>query len=226
MTQQTLKAVFFDLDGTLLDTAPDFVNTLNVLAIEYNITPVTEDQVRQTVSHGARALTTLLFAVNETDDRFETYRQRLLTVYGEQMGKHCQLFPGIEALLINLEQQQLHWGIITNKPWQFTEDLVKQLHLPSTPAVVIAPEHVKRAKPDPEALLLACDTVGCLPQETIYIGDHKRDIDCGIGAGSETIAVNFGYIHDDDDIYQWQAHHIAQQPQDIWPIIQQRLQTS
>jgi phosphoglycolate phosphatase len=100
---------------------------------------------------------------------------------------------------------------------------VDNLILPVRPNLLICPDHVSKTKPDPEPLLLACNKVGCLPSEAMYIGDHKRDIDCGINAGSPTIAVSFGYIHKDDDIQSWQADYIAHHANDIWPIIQRYL---
>ncbi|MGH1440746.1 MAG: HAD family hydrolase [Cellvibrionaceae bacterium] len=217
------KAIFFDLDGTLLDTAPDFVVTLNQLADEYQTPRISEGDIRQTVSDGARALTTLLFQLNVGDDGFEERRQRLLDIYFEHMGKHCVLFDGMQTLIEHIRNEKLFWGIITNKPYRFAESIVDNLQLAARPNLLICPDHVKKAKPDPEALILACNKVGCNTHEAVYIGDHKRDIDCGISAGSKTIAVSFGYIHQDDNITQWGADHIAHHSNDIWPIIQQYL---
>lgn len=217
------KAIFFDLDGTLLDTAPDFVVTLNQLADEYKVARISEDRIRQTVSDGARALTSLLFKLNVEDNGFEERRQRLLDIYFEHMGKHCALFEGMQTLIENIKNEKLFWGIITNKPYRFAESIVDNLQLAARPNLLICPDHVKKAKPDPEALILACNKVGCNTQEAIYIGDHKRDIDCGISAGSKTIAVSFGYIHPEDDITQWNADHIAHHSAEIWPIVKHYL---
>jgi len=216
----TIKAVFFDLDGTLLDSAPDFFIAMHQLTDEYQQARVSEDAIRATVSDGARALTTLAFDMSVDDLGFSERHQRLLELYYKQMGKHCVLFPGMKKLLNQLKNQQLWWGIITNKPSRFTDPILEKLDLATPPNLVLCPDHVKQPKPHPEALLLACNKVGCLPEEAIYIGDHKRDIDCGSAAGSPTIAVSFGYIKADDDISQWNADHIAEQVDDIWPIIQ------
>ncbi|MGH1486431.1 MAG: HAD-IA family hydrolase [Cellvibrionaceae bacterium] len=215
----SIKAVFFDLDGTLLDTAPDFLVTMQQLTDEYNAPRISNAKIRQTVSDGARALTTLAFQLTEKEDGFEERRQRLLDIYYQHMGKHCVLFDGMEALLQQIKNQQLFWGIITNKPYRFSEPIVDNLNLPNRPNLLICPDHVSKTKPDAEPLILACNKVGCKPEEAIYIGDHKRDIDCGINAGSKTIAVSFGYIHEDDKIEEWQADHIAEHADDIWPII-------
>ncbi len=215
-----IKAVFFDLDGTLLDSAPDFFIAMHQLMDEYQLPHADEAAIRATVSDGARALTTLAFNLSVNDLGFSERLQRLLDIYYEHMGKHCVLFAGMEKLLKQLKTEQLWWGIITNKPSRFTDPILERLDLATPPNLVLCPDHVAHAKPHPEALLLACNKVGCLPEEAIYIGDHKRDIDCGIAAGSPTIAVSFGYIKPDDDISQWGADHIAHHADDIWPIIQ------
>jgi len=219
----TIKAVFFDLDGTLLDTAPDFVLTLNQLADEYNIARCSEEKIRETVSNGARALTSLLFGIEDSAEGFEERKLRLLDIYFEQMGKHCLLYEGMTPLLEQLHKHELYWGIITNKPCRFTKPIIDQLTFPTRPNVVLCPDHVTHAKPDPEALLLACTQTHCQPSEVIYIGDHKRDIDCGISAGSKTIAAGFGYIEQEDNIEQWGANHIVQHASEIWPIVSSHL---
>lgn len=220
----TLEAILFDLDGTLLDSAPDFVATLDQLAEEFQLDNISEKLIRQTVSNGARALTTLLFGLTETDPAFVARRQRLLDVYAQYLGVHSDVYPGVIELLQCLERHDLRWGVITNKPERFAKPIMAQLHLPTPPQVLICPDHVVYTKPDPEPLLLACQHLHCSPKDVIYIGDHQRDIDCGKGAGCETIAAAYGYLHPDDDIHQWLADHVVDHPSDIWPIIKKRLQ--
>lgn len=219
----TVKAVFFDLDGTLLDSAPDFVKTLNRLSDEYNIAPVSAAKIYETVSNGARALTTLAFGLNDGDQGFEERRLRLLDIYFEEMGKNCRLYDGMTALLEQLKEHNLYWGVITNKPLRFTQPILDILEFPTRPDVVLCPDHVTHAKPSPESLILACEQTKCKPYEVIYIGDHKRDIDCGISAGSRTIAAGFGYIEQEDNIEHWNADYIVQHADEIWPIIKSNL---
>jgi phosphoglycolate phosphatase len=219
----TLKAVFFDLDGTLLDSAPDFVHTLHQLSDEYNITRVSEAKIYETVSNGARALTTLAFGLKDGEQGFEERRLRLLDIYFEEMGKNCRLYDGITRLLEQLKEYNLYWGVITNKPLRFTQPILDILEFPARPDVVLCPDHVTHAKPNPEALQLACKQTSCKPSEVIYIGDHKRDIDCGISAGSKTIAAGFGYIEQEDNIEHWNADYIVQHADEIWPIIKSHL---
>jgi len=214
-----IKAVLFDLDGTLLDTAPDFVHTINQLAKEYNIDAPQPDAIRQQVSNGARALVKLLFSLNEGDDGFEERRQRLFDIYEATMGKHCVLFDGMEVLLDNIVSNTLSWGVITNKPVRFAKPIVDNLSLVHPPALLLCPDHVKQAKPDPEAMFMACEQLQCEPHEVIYIGDHLRDIECGRNAGTKTVAVSFGYITPEDNIERWQADCIAHNTDDIWNYI-------
>jgi 2-phosphoglycolate phosphatase len=216
----SLKAVFFDLDGTLLDSAPDFFVAMHQLMDEYQQPRVDEASIRATVSDGGRALTTLGFGLDVGDDGFDERHQRLLDIYAEHMGQHCVLFPGIDTLIRQLKSASLFWGIITNKPARFTDPIVASMTLPAHPHLVICPDHVSNTKPDPEALILACNKVGCTPAEAIYVGDHQRDIDCGIRAGSPTIAVTFGYTKTDDDILSWNADYIAHNSEDIWAAVQ------
>jgi phosphoglycolate phosphatase len=126
----------------------------------------------------------------------------------------------MDALIIHLKNANLFWGIIPHKPSRFTDPILATISLPAHPNLVICPAHVRKAKPDPEALILACNKVGCTPEEAIYVGDHQRDIDCGIRAGSPTIAVTFGYTKDDDDIPSWNADYIAHNSEDIWSAVQ------
>ncbi|MFT6791207.1 MAG: 2-phosphoglycolate phosphatase [Cellvibrionaceae bacterium] len=217
-----LKAVFFDLDGTLVDTATDFVLTLKQLANEYGVEQIGSDKIRQTVSNGAHALTTLLFGLNEGQEGFEERRQRLLEIYRTQAGSNCKLFEGMSSLLVKIREHQLHWGIVTNKPLLFSELIVDALDLPQAPDILICPEHVRRTKPDPEALWLSCAKINCKPQDVIYVGDHQRDIECGNRAGCETIAVSFGYIPSGTDIEAWGANHTVHHSDEIWPILQAR----
>jgi phosphoglycolate phosphatase len=219
----SVKAVFFDLDGTLMDTAPDFIDTLNQLCDEYHIDRIPEKKIRQTVSDGARALTTLALQLEEDAPGFEEGKQRLLSIYDDKMGNGSMLFDGMELIIQAIDKHRLDWGIVTNKPSRFADFIVSKAAMPSQPKLLLCPDHVSKPKPDPEVLLLACDKVGCHPREAIYIGDHKRDIDCGNDAGCITIAAAFGYIHENDDFNKWNADFIANKVQDILPIIETHL---
>ncbi|TQV84202.1 HAD-IA family hydrolase [Exilibacterium tricleocarpae] len=214
----TLKAVLFDLDGTLLDTAPDFVVTLNQLLAQEGRAPLPAERIRATVSEGARALVTLGFELTETDSDFEPLRQRLLAIYRDNLAVHTRLFDGIAPLLQQCTARDLAWGIVTNKPDAYTQPLLQALAL--APGVTVCPDHVSQTKPDPEPLLLACTRLNCDTGDAIYIGDHVRDIECGRRAGMPTIAAAYGYLADTGAASQWDADHIAHSATELWPIIE------
>lgn len=216
----TLRAVFFDLDGTLLDTAPDLAKALNKLLLAKQRPALDFDAVRRVVSNGANAMLELAFDSRPGDLGFDALREALLNYYLEDLAGDTQPFAGIETLLNNITQCGLSWGIVTNKPWPYTEPLMQQFEFASHPATIVCPEHVKERKPAPDALYHACDTVGCRPSEAIYVGDHERDILCGINAGMPTVAVGYGYIASDDHHERWNATHSVKYAKEIWPIVQ------
>ncbi|QEI14175.1 HAD-IA family hydrolase [Cellvibrio japonicus] len=213
----------FDLDGTLLDTAPDFVVVVNQLLLEQQRPVLPDATIRAGVSNGSKALIRLAFGIDESNTDFEPLRQRLLTLYLQHIAVHTKPFPGIEPLLEKIAEHQLAWGIATNKPEAYTTPLMDALNIRPAPASVICPEHVQRSKPDPESMFLAGKHLGCEPQQIIFIGDHKRDIDCGRDAGSITIAAAYGYVDEGDDPTQWNADYCVNHADEIWPIIQQYL---
>jgi phosphoglycolate phosphatase len=216
-----MKAVLFDLDGTLFDTAPDFIVVLNQLRTEEQLPPLPDASIRAVVSNGARALITLGFGVDEGDAGFEHLRKRLLELYLNHLAEKTVLFPGIETLLNQLAAANIAWGIVTNKPLAYTAPLMRAYtHLPA-PGAVICPDHVVNRKPDPEPVLLACAQIGCHPQEAIYVGDHERDIAAGRAAGMPTIACRYGYINGDEDPADWNADYLVDSAEEIWPLLQQ-----
>ena len=144
----SIECVLFDLDGTLIDTAPDFVKTLNRLTAENNRPPVTDLRVQQTVSDGARALVKLGFGIEEHDDRFAALNQRLLDLYLEQLSDtEATLYPGLACLLEKLEAAGIPWGIVTNKPEIYSRQLLDKLNLLTRCGVLVCPDHVSERKP-------------------------------------------------------------------------------
>lgn len=216
----SLRAVFFDLDGTLLDTAPDLANALNRLLISESQAPLTEQHVREVVSAGAYAMLKLAFNVERDDPQTASLRQRLLDFYLQDLSTHTRAFDGIETLIENLHQADIDWGIVTNKPEAYATPLMERFTFARRPLCVLCPEHVTHPKPHGEPLELACQHAKCAVNEAIYIGDHQRDIQSGINAGMKTIAVNYGYIPNGETAHQWQADYVAETGHDIWPIIE------
>ncbi|WOJ95250.1 HAD-IA family hydrolase [Congregibacter variabilis] len=208
-----LRGVIFDLDGTLIDTADDFIPVVQQLRAECGHPPMAAPRIRASVSNGSRALVALALDLSDKDPDFEVYRQRLLTLYSEVLGCHSALYPGVSALLKQLEDKGIAWGIATNKPREYTLPLLAKLGL--TPASVVCPDDVTHAKPHPESLEKGCRELRCEISEAVYLGDHLRDIQAGQRAGMFTIAAAYGYIETGDSAHNWGADLVAQRSEDL-----------
>ena len=204
-----LRSVLFDLDGTLLDTAPDFATVMNLLLAENDRGPMAYDAVRRTVSNGARALIRQAFGIAEDDPGFEALRLRLLELYDRHLVVDTVPFPGIIELLEELGRRGIFWGVVTNKPSWLAAPLMARVALRPELGVLVCPDHVARTKPDPEPLLLACRKLGCAVEESIYVGDHRRDIEAGRQAGMSTIAATYGYLDEGELASDWNADYYA-----------------
>lgn len=211
-----LAAVLFDLDGTLLDTAPDFRAVLHNLCADQGVVPPGDSEILATVSSGARALVELAFGVAPGAQGFDTLLQALLNRYMAQLQKtRSVLFPDMDRLLSTLEQNSISWGVVTNKPERFSIPLLQILALDTRCSVLICPDHVSQSKPHPEPLLLACDRLACAPGHAVYIGDHPRDIEAGNAADMHTIAAAYGYLPLHPPVGEWGANHISSSVADI-----------
>ncbi len=215
-----LQAVLFDLDGTLLDTAPDFAKVLNLMRRRRQQADIPYADVRATVSDGARALVTLAFGLEEGDTGFEELREELLELYSEHLADESRLFPGMDRVLTTLEARGIHWGIVTNKPHDYTAPLLQRLQLDTRCGVAICPDHVENRKPNPESIYLACQRLGCDAEHTVYVGDHRRDIEAGRNAGTTTVACNYGYIHADDPPASWQPDYVIDRADQLLDILE------
>lgn len=217
----TIKAVFFDLDGTLLDTSHDLANALNKLRRQHGLPELAYEKIRNEVSNGAGALIKLGFGANLTEDELAVFREGLLAYYLANIAIHTQPFPGIEDLLKTLQENNISWGVVTNKPAQYTAALLDQLTFHYPPVAIVSPEHVGVSKPDPAPLLHACELASCNIEDAIYIGDHLRDIECGQNAGMDTIAVGYGFMSKPNEHMSWNATYHVNHASEIWPIINQ-----
>ena len=210
------QAVLFDLDGTLVDTAPDFVRVLNNMRVKYGRSALTSEQIRPAVSAGARAMVGVGFPEYELESsEFAKLRQEFLDAYGADICQESQLFLGLDTLLKSLETNEIPWGVVTNKPRIYSEALLLALNLTQRCAVLVCPDDVSQTKPHPEPMYLACKQLNVDPIQTVYIGDHLRDIQAGNNAQMTTIAVGFGYIVEGEDINDWQANLCVQTVDDL-----------
>lgn len=219
MNQQP-STVLFDLDGTLIDTAPDFIRCLNLLRVDHGMEPLPPETIRRSVSNGARAMVRVGFGLEPEHPDYLEKHTAFLDLYEEGVAVETRLFGGMDTILRNLESRDIPWGIVTNKPVRFAAPLVAALGLAKRCAVVICPDHVTHRKPHPEALQLACRHIGADPAKGIYVGDHERDIEAGRNAGMTTIAVRYGYIEEPETVDLWQADLIADTVQDLAKLLQ------
>lgn len=201
--------VLFDLDGTLLDTAPDFMAVLMAMTAQHDVPEPLISTIYSTVSSGARALVEACFGLVPDQDGFQPLLEELLEHYAEQIIRsEAKLYPGLDDVLTDLETRDIQWGVVTNKPERFSVPLMHALGLEQRCSVLICPDHVTRSKPDPEGLLLAARKVGSDPAQSIYVGDHPRDITAGLLAGMHTVAAAYGYLPPEPPIDTWGAHHV------------------
>lgn len=211
----TLKAVLFDLDGTLLDTAPDLAYALNSLLISQQRQPLPFAQIRAVASHGSKGLLKLGFNITEAAAEFDTLKTQLLTIYHQNIARQTRVFNGINQVLTCLKEQALPWGIVTNKPAWLTEPLLQAISFDTAPACIVSGDTVSRAKPFPDSLLYACNLIDCAADECLYIGDAERDIQAGKNAGMQTLVALYGYLAADDKPLQWQANGTVETPEEI-----------
>lgn len=209
-----LKAIFFDLDGTLLDTAPDMIAALNALRAEHELAPADYGAARAQVSNGAAGLLKLGFE-HLDDAAREALRSPYLDRYASNLAVGTAPFPGMLDVLDALDAVGLPWGVVTNKPAFLTEPLLDALDLAARCAVTISGDTLARRKPHPEPLLHAAGSLGLSSAQTMYVGDAPRDIEAGRSAGMITVAVTYGYHGPEEDPGNWGADHTVATPGEL-----------
>lgn len=205
------KGLLFDLDGTLLDTAPDFISALNIQLARHNFDPLPDSAIRTSVTNGSAGLIQAAFNIDPGHSDFETLREEFLELYFANLADQTALFAGLQLVLDECRSREIPWGVVTNKPWRYTESAMVQLGLMESAATVICPDHVQQTKPHPEPILLACSELSLAPGDCIYVGDHVRDIQAGRAAGTRNIAAAWGYIEQHENIASWQADWIVEE---------------
>jgi 2-phosphoglycolate phosphatase len=215
------RAILFDLDGTLADTAPDLAGAMNRLRIERGLPPTPYEQLRPVASAGARGLIGAAFGLKAGDEGYEELRVAFLDNYAGALAVESRLFDGVPALLGTLLDHGLVWGIVTNKAARFTDPLVPQIGLGEARCVVSG-DTTPHSKPHPEPLLEAARRLGLAPQECWYVGDDLRDIQAGHAAGMTTIAAAWGYCGNVEPMI-WGADAIAETPLQVFDLIREKL---
>jgi len=210
-----IEAVLFDLDGTLIDTAPDMGRALNNLLIEENLPTIPLETIRPFVSQGGLVLTRLGFSEHVDESEIESLRLRFLDHYHAIIADDSVLFENFEQVLGSLEQRGIPWGIVTNKPEWLTTPLLEQMDLGQRAAVVICGDTLEQRKPHPLPLIVAAETIGIDCESCVYVGDDARDIVAGKAANMKTLVAAYGYIEPDTDITSWQAGGVIEHPLDL-----------
>ncbi|WP_227538192.1 HAD family hydrolase [Marinobacter vulgaris] len=214
------STVLFDLDGTLIDTAPDFIRCLNELRRAHGLPELPAPHIRRSVSNGARAMIRVGFGLEPDHPDYPEKHTAFLDLYEAGVAVETTLFEGVDSILKSLEARGIPWGIVTNKPVRFAAPLIQALGLAERCSTLVCPDHVVNRKPHPEAILLACREVGADPGTGVYVGDHERDIEAGRNAGMKTIAVRYGYIEQPETVDLWQADIVADTVGDLAKLLQ------
>jgi 2-phosphoglycolate phosphatase len=209
-----LRAVLFDLDGTLLDTAPDMVAALNALRTEEGLAPLPYDLVRPGVSHGAARLLKIGFPAAEGES-LSTLQERYLDTYRGALAVDTRLFAGMDQVLNALAEYGLRVGIVTNKPSWLTDPLLEQLGLRVRFDCVVSGDSLAECKPHPLPLLHAAKLAGVEPDECIYVGDAQRDVQAAHAAGMQALVANYGYLQAGEDTSAWHADAYLERPLDL-----------
>ncbi len=198
-----------------MDTAPDLGQALNLQLIRHGRPPLADAAIRPFASHGSRGLIGLGFGITPKDNNFINMRDEYLAIYETVFTRSPVLLPGIAELLQTIEIKGLKWGIVTNKPRRFTMPLIESMGLHKRAACVVSGDDAPQPKPSPATLLMACEKVGVLPENCIYVGDAERDIQAGKAAGMKTVVALFGYIDVTDKPQDWGADALIEVPSEL-----------
>lgn len=215
----TPKTVLFDLDGTLVDTAPDLAFALNNVLKKNHHPPLPFEQIRPLVGQGGKSLIKLGFKISEAHPEFFGLWQELLDIYELHIYEKSVLFPGMEQVLTYLTKNNTRWGVVTNKPYRLSEILLKKMALWSQVSCLVGGDTLPQRKPDPEPLWHACELLNCAAQESIYIGDSETDIVTAKRAGMPVIAAAYGYLTANEQPQSWGADYVISKPEELLPIL-------
>ncbi len=209
-----VNTILFDLDGTLIDTAPDLAYALNTLLLENNIDEKPFDQIKPLVALGGKALVKFGFDCDESHPDFIDRHQRILSIYIDNIDRDSKTFPGIDELIQIIKDKEMFWGIVTNKPENLTHLLLEKLNL--KPDVVVCGDTLEYNKPHPAPLLYACSQLAITPEQCLFVGDDKNDMLAGQSANVKTVAVSYGYCKVESD---WNYDYLINKPGDLLAFI-------
>ncbi len=213
--KQRPELLLFDLDGTLVDSAPDLAGAANDLRDQHGLPPLPYAALRPLVGSGARGMVGVAFGVGPGDERFADLRDAFLARYAQRLLAQTRVFEAMQPVLDQLDAHGQRWGIVTNKAMRFTEPIVNGLGLAARAAVLIAGDTTAYAKPHPEPLLEAARRGGVAPGACAYLGDDQRDIVAGRAAGMSTLAAAWGYLGQGEPVQAWAADAVFDSPMQL-----------
>lgn len=213
----SLRAVLFDFDGTLADTAPDMSAAINELRVENGLEPLAFERLRPWVSHGSPGLLKIAFGLERDAEGYGKLRDRFLALYEKRLSAETKLFPGMQDVLDAIAARGLAWGIVTNKPAWLTDPLIADMNIQPVPGCVVSGDTTPHHKPHPAPILHACDRLGIQPEACVYLGDAERDIQAAHAAGMPAIAARYGYLHlqEGEDPTEWRPDAIIDAPGEL-----------
>jgi phosphoglycolate phosphatase len=213
--RDSVQAVLFDLDGTLVDSAPDLAGAANELREAHGQQAMDFALLRPVVGSGARGMLNAALGIGPDDPQFDALRTDFLARYEARILRETRVFVRMESVLVALERRRLPWGIVTNKIARFSVPLVDGLGLMSRCAVLISGDSTPHAKPHPQPLQEAARRIGLSPQRCVYVGDDRRDVEAGRSAGMSTLAAAWGYLGRDESVHDWNADAVLAHPEEL-----------
>lgn len=210
-----VQAVLFDLDGTLIDSAPELGAAADRMRVDRGMASLPLSAYRSMAGAGARGMLGVAFGLRPEDAQFAELREEFFKNYEALMLDGSHVFEGIEALIAQLDARGLHWGVVTNKASRFTVPLTANMPLFRTAGAIISGDTTPHAKPHPAPLLEAAQRMGIDPACCVYVGDDQRDIVAGRAAGMRTVAVAYGYLGAEADVTLWEADAVISLPLDL-----------
>lgn len=214
-----VKAVLFDLDGTLIDSAPDLGAAADKMRTDRGMPSLPLDAYRHMAGAGARGMLGIAFGITPEHPDFPAMREEFFRNYESCMTQRTYVFEGVQQMIASLLQHDLAWGVVTNKSMRFTAPLTKGMPLFSTARAVVGGDSTPHPKPHPAPLLEAARQVGVKPIECVYVGDDLRDVQAGRAAGMATVAATYGYLGSGGDVGAWGADRRIDTPLALLPLL-------
>jgi phosphoglycolate phosphatase len=214
-----ISAVLFDLDGTLIDSAPDLGAAADQMRLDRGMPSLPYEAYRPMAGAGARGMLGVAFGLVMEDPRFDAMREEFFINYERCMTQRTTVFDGVESLIREIGGRQLLWGVVTNKSSRFTDPLTRAMPLFSTAGAIVSGDTTPHAKPHPAPLLEAARRLGLAPERCLYVGDDERDVVAGLAAGMRTVAATYGYLGNRSDTRAWGAHAEINSPMELLQLL-------